>query len=97
MFVRKKLNSSGSQFVQVKQKTNGRYKVVKTLGSAITQQQIEKLVYLAKQEIERPCGQSKLFVSESDTAIEQAFSLLNNVSIRTLGYFITNFGLDFSL
>jgi transposase len=85
MFIRKKPNTSGSQSVQIIQKTNGRYKVHKTIGSATTQQEIEKLVKQAKQEIEQLNAQPKLFVSESDAAIEQAFSVLNNANIRTLG------------
>jgi len=85
MFIRKKQNASGSQSVQVIQKINGRYKVVKTIGSATTQPEIEKLVNLARQEIDRLGAQPKLFVSESDAAIEQAFSVLDNASIRTLG------------
>lgn len=85
MFVRKLKNRSGSQSVQVIQKLNGRYKVVKTMGSATTQQEIEKLINQARQEIERISAQPKLFVSESDSYIEQAFAMLNNASIRTLG------------
>jgi len=85
MFIRKKPNSSGSQSIQVIQKINGRYKVIKTLGSATTRQEIEKLVDLARQEIERLYGQPKLFISPSDEAIERAFAVLNNASIRTLG------------
>jgi len=81
----KKQNTSGSQSVQVIQKINGRYKVVKTIGSATTQQEIENLVNLARQEIDRLSGQPKLFVSQNDAAIEQAFSVLENASIRTLG------------
>jgi len=67
------------------QKVKRRYKVVKTIGSATAQQEIDKLVGLAKQEIERLTAQPKLFNSESDAAIEQAFAVLNNASIRTLG------------
>jgi transposase len=85
MFIRKKPNTSGSQSIQVIQKLNGRYKVIKTIGSATTRQEIEKLVDLARQEIERLCGQPKLFISPSDEAIERAFAVLNNASIRTLG------------
>jgi hypothetical protein len=85
MFIRKKPNASGSQSIQIIQKTYGRYKVLKTIGSATTQQEIEKLVHLAKQEIERLCGQPKLFMNESDVAIEQAYSTLSNANIRTLG------------
>lgn len=85
MFIRKKPNKSGSHSVQVIQKLKGRYKVVKTIGSATTQQEIEKLVHLARQEIERLSAQPKLFVSENDAAIEHAFAVLNNANIRTLG------------
>jgi transposase len=85
MFIRKKQNASGSKSVQVIQKINGRYKVVRTIGSATTQQEIENLVNLARQEIDRLGAQPKLFVSENDAAIEQAFSALANASIRTLG------------
>lgn len=85
MFVRKLKNRSGSQSVQVIQKLHGRYKVIKTIGSATTQQEIENLVNLAHQEIEKISAQPKLFVSQSDDAIEQAFAVLNNANIRTLG------------
>lgn len=55
------------------------------MGSATTQQEIEKLVDLARQEIEKHCGQPKLFISLSDEAVERAFAVLDNASIRTLG------------
>jgi len=85
MFIRKKPNPSGSISIQVIQKVNNRNQILKILGSATTQQEIEKLVNLARQEIERLSAQPKLFVSESDAAIEQAFAVLNNANIRTLG------------
>ena len=85
MFIRKKINSSGSVSIQVIQKINGRNKILKIIGSAATQQEIDKLINQAKQEIEKLKAQPKLFVSESDAAIEQAFSALSNASIRTLG------------
>jgi len=85
MYIRKKQNTSGSQSVQLIQKVRGKYKVVKTIGSATTRQEIEKLVNLARQEIERLTAQPKLFASESDAAIEKAFAMLNNANIRTLG------------
>lgn len=85
MFVRKKPNSSGSTSIQLISKIYGKYKVYKTIGCATTQQEIEQLTYLAKQEIEKLTGQPKLFISESDAAIEQAYSTLSNASIRTIG------------
>ena len=77
MFIRKKLNSSGSCSVQIIKKIKGRYKVIKTIGCATTWQEIEKLENLAKQEIERLCGnQQKLFGFENDAIFEQAFEVL---------------------
>ena len=46
---------------------------------------MQKLVYLGKQEIERISAQTGLFVSESDTVVEQVFSSMSNASIRTVG------------
>ena len=85
MFVRKKRNSSGSVSVQIISKSSGKYKVVKTIGSSSNEQELLKLSYLGKQEIERLSQQPKLFVSESDTLVDQVFSALENASIRTVG------------
>ena len=77
MFFRKNPNASGSQSNQIIQKINGRYKGVKTIGSATTWQEIEKLENLAKQEVERLSGnQYKLFCFESDAYIKYAFAVL---------------------
>lgn len=67
------------------QKIKGKYKVLKTVGSATTQHEIENLINLARQEIDRMSAQPKLFASPNDAAIEQAFALLDNASIRILG------------
>lgn len=85
MFIRKKKNSSGSLSVQVIQKIDSKYKVVKTIGCATTQHEIEKLLFKAKQEILKLQAQPQLFVSENDIVVDQAFSLLNNTSIQTVG------------
>jgi transposase len=85
MFLRKKKNASGSTSVQIILKTSGKYKVLKTLGSSNNEQEIQKLWYLGKQEIERIGGQAHLFVSESDTIVEKVFESLQNASIRTVG------------
>jgi len=85
MFIREKRNSSGSVSVQIISKSTGKYKVVKTIGSSSNDQEILKLVYLGKQEIERISCQRKLFVSKNDTIVEQVFSVLNNADIRTVG------------
>ena len=85
MFIRKKANKSGSISIQIISKTNGKYKVVKTIGSGKSEQELEKLYFLGKQELERLSIQPKLFVSESDAIVEQVFSSLQNTSIKTVG------------
>ncbi len=85
MFVRKKLNPSGSTSVQIITKSRGKYKVVKSIGCSCNEQEVQKLLYLGKIEVERLDSQSGLFVSEKDTVVEQVFSEMGNSSIRTVG------------
>lgn len=85
MFLRKKANKSGSTSVQIISKARGKYKVVKTIGVGKSENEIENLLSLGRQEIENLSKQPKLFVSEKDKYIEEAFSLLNNSNIRTVG------------
>jgi transposase len=85
MFIRKLRNRSGSISVQIISKSSGRYKVVKTIGSTRSEQEVEKLTYLARQEMERISAQQGIFVSENDTLVDQVFYSLSNASIRTVG------------
>lgn len=85
MFVRKLKNRSGSLSIQVIQKVRGKYKVVKTIGCATTQREIEHLTNLAKQEIDKLSSQSKLFQSQHDQVVDKVFASLQNASIRTVG------------
>jgi transposase len=85
MFLRKLKNRSGSISVQIISKAGGKYKVIKTIGTTFQEQELQKLVYLANQEIERLSYQPKLFVSENEVMIEDVFDSLSNASIRTVG------------
>ena len=85
MFLRKLKNRSGSTSIQIISKERGKYKVLKTIGSSNNEQEIQKLVLLGRQEMERLNAQSKLFVSENDSIVEQVFEALGNASIRTVG------------
>lgn len=85
MFLRKLKNRSGSISVQIILKSRGNYKVVKSIGCGKTEQEIQKLEYLGRQEIERLNRQTKLFVSETDTLIDEIFSSISNSNIRTVG------------
>jgi transposase len=85
MFVRSKKNRSGSVSIQIISKARGRYKVVKTLGSATTRQKIERLTRLAEQEIERLSEPLSLFFSQDDILVDKVFESLHNSSIKTVG------------
>ena len=85
MFLRKKQNTSGSISVQIISKFSGKYKVIKPIGSSSNKQEIQKLVFFGKQELENLFNLPRMFISERDTVIEQVFSALGNASIRTVG------------
>lgn len=85
MFVRTKSNKPGSTSVQIISKVSGRYKVVKSMGSATDRQEIDKLVCLANQEIEKMAQQPPLFSSEMDDLVDKVFASLNNSNIQTIG------------
>lgn len=56
MFVRKKPNKSGLVSVQVIEKSNGKYKVVKTIGSSTDPSEIERLVAKGKMHAKERMG-----------------------------------------
>ncbi|MGQ1788539.1 MULTISPECIES: IS1634 family transposase [unclassified Saccharicrinis] len=85
MFIRKKPNRSGSVSVQVIQKVKGVNRVIKSIGCATTQQNIDKLVDVGYQEIEKITGQSNLFLSDKDSNTEEALLNISNSDIRTVG------------
>jgi len=85
MFVRTKKNTSGSVSVQIISKARGRYKVVKSMGSATTRQEIDRLIQMAEQEVDRLSKPQSLFSSDDDNLVEKVISSLSNSSIRTVG------------
>jgi transposase len=85
MFIRKLRNRSGTLSIQIISKTNGKYRVIKTVGCGDNEEETQKLVNFAKQELDRLSQQSKLFISENDIQVEQIFSTLRNASIKTVG------------
>ena len=85
MFIRKLKNRSGSVSVQIISKNSGKYKVVKTIGSASSEQEIITLVHRAKQEISILEQQTSMFVFENDALIQSYLMTLQNAQIRTVG------------
>jgi hypothetical protein len=56
MFVRRKPNKSGLVSIQVIDKTSGRYRVVKTIGSSKDSKEIERLELEARQFVQEYTG-----------------------------------------
>jgi len=80
MFVRQKKNKSGSVSIQIISKTNGKYKVVETIGCTGEYDEIERLVIQAKYQINRYSNQPKLLSIKSpqELAVE---AFIHNLSI----------------
>lgn len=71
--------------VQIIEKVNGRYRVVKTVGCSGEAQQISALYHQARHEIQLMSQQSSLFVYEEDAQLESYLNLLTNAQIRVIG------------
>lgn len=80
MFIRKKLNKSGSTSIQIIQKVHRSNKVIKTIGSSTDSFEIEKLYQQALYELPRIYG-ATLF----DTPVQTPISELSNDSVRVCG------------
>lgn len=85
MFIRKKRNKSGSTSVQIISKSNGSYKVVKTVGCSNTEEGIILLLHQAKHELRKIQQQLNLFVSEEDTNIKSFLQTLSNTQVMVVG------------
>jgi transposase len=85
VFLRKKKNKSGSVSIQIISKELGAYKVMQTIGSARSDQELAKLVWQGKHELSRLQAQHSLFVFENDALIESFVGQLQNSQIRTVG------------
>lgn len=78
MFVRKKPNKSGVVSVQVIDKSTGRYKLVKTIGSSNDLFEIEQLVVKGEQYIKRATGLQEIDFNNYDVIYEQVLSSISS-------------------
>lgn len=81
MFIRKKPNASGKISVQVIDKSSGRYKVIKSVGSSSDPVQIENLVVQAKQWMNRRTGQTSLDLFNEAKPVEQLLDNIQQIKI----------------
>lgn len=80
MFIRKKLNKSGTTSIQIIQKVGRSNKILKTIGSSSSPDELERLFQKALYEMPRLYG-ATLF----DTLTKPAITELSNDSIRVCG------------
>jgi transposase len=79
MFIRKKRNKSGVISVQIIDKSSGKYKVIKTIGSSSDAGVVEQLVLQAKQDLVQLTGQQPLnFDIEKEQDLVNLF--FNNIN-----------------
>ncbi|GIZ09933.1 hypothetical protein [Flavobacterium sp. UMI-01] len=76
MFIRKKRNKSGVVSIQIIDKSSGKYKLFKTIGSSSDPEEIEKLLVKANNLLKEHNGTLELDFTDSNTIIH---SLLNNI------------------
>jgi hypothetical protein len=83
MFVRAKLNRSGTVSVQVIDKSSGAYKVIKTIGSSSDAVEIERLKSLAKAYIMTFEGQQEMVFHQvdDDTFYHSVYQSIQNVQM----------------
>lgn len=86
MYVRKKQNRSGSISVQIIDKNNGKYKVIKTIGSSKDIDEVERMYIQAKDLIPKLQKQSTFnFLSNKDENILEFIKNLGNSDISAIG------------
>lgn len=81
MFVRKKKNPSGVISIQVIDKTNGSYKVIKTIGSSANASTVDELYKEAKNWIRFRSNQTAMDFSQEAPFVQQVLQSIQSVKI----------------
>ena len=86
MFVRRKSNKTGSVSIQVIDKSNGKYRVIKSFGTGRTEQELLYLEKQAKSFIRQKQGLERgLFEDEDERKITDFVSGLSNSQLQVIG------------
>lgn len=85
MFIRKKKNKSGSISVQIVSKQSGKFKVIKRIGTASCNEEIQILCKQAETEINKIKSQLNLFPNEKDIFLENFIETISNSQIEVIG------------
>jgi len=85
VFIRKNKNRSGSYSIQIVSKQRGSYKVIKTLGSGRSAEEVEFLYQRARQELQLFEGSRSLFVNEEDAKLRSYLGVMKNSQVQVIG------------
>jgi transposase len=96
MFIRQKKNKSGVVSVQVIDKSSGKYKLLKTVGSSADSQTIERLFCSAGEWVKKHNGLIEIDFAQTDDLLEQLISSIQQITIvgieLLLGKLFTDIG-----
>jgi transposase len=96
MFIRQKKNKSGVISIQVIDKSSGRYKVLKTIGSSSDNLKITELITEAEIWIKKHCGLLEIDFSQRDVLLDQLLGSIQQIKIvgidLLLGKLFTDIG-----
>lgn len=81
MFVRKKKNKSGVISVQIIDKSSGRYKVVKTIGSSVNEQEVKRLFQQGHQWIRNRSGQFEFDFQDEKQLFSKFVSGIQQITV----------------
>ncbi len=81
MFIRQKKNKSGLISVQVIDKSNGKYKVAKTIGSTSDETLLSKLITEAELWLQQKQGMVELDFDQTDLLLEQLINSIEQIKI----------------
>lgn len=84
VFIRKLKSPNGKTYVQVVDKSTGRYKVLKSFGSCSSISMLAPLITKAQQWIDQQSGIQEFDFSNTDVFVEQFFDSI--VSMKRVGY-----------
>ena len=81
MFIRKKKNKSGVISIQVIDKSSGKYKLIKTIGRSVNENEIKSLVKQGQAYIEQYKGQSVFDFNNTDELFSKFISGITQVNV----------------
>lgn len=96
MFIRQKKNKSGVVSIQVIDKSSGKYKLLKTVGSSADSLTIERLVCSAEDWVKTHSGLIEIDFAQTDELLEQLIGSIQQITIvgieLLLGKLFTDIG-----